>query len=135
MHKFIIVFVFCFFANFCNAQSFMFTGIPSVKVIEGGIERNSENLVQARAKDALCVITEIDGKFFWASRDNKQLVKFDTGGAFLIFLAVDGSGYIRLIKSNQKEAAAAMSDTEREYDYIEHLLLGLRTITYYGKKI
>ena len=37
MHKFIIVFVFCFFANFCNAQSFMFTGIPSVtNFIKGG---------------------------------------------------------------------------------------------------
>jgi hypothetical protein len=51
----------------------------------------------------------------------------------LIFLAVDGSGYVRLIKPSLKDAASAMSATEKTYDYMEHLLLGLRTITYYGK--
>jgi hypothetical protein len=135
MNKFITTLFFCVCTNFCYSQSVIFTGAPSVKVTEGGVERNSENLVQARAKDAICVIMEIEGKFFWASRDNKQLVKIDTGGAFLIFLAADGSGYIRVIKKDLKEAASLMSATERTFDYVEHLLLGLRSVTYYGKSI
>ena len=132
MHKFIFIYVFCFFTTFCNAQSFTFTGIPSVKVTEGGVERNAEKIEQSKAMIVTCVIKEIDGKFIWASRENKPLVKIDTGGAFLIFLAVDGSGYIRLIKPNFKNTASLMSSTEKSFDYIEHLLLGLRTITYYG---
>lgn len=133
MYKFIFVFAFCFFTNFCNAQSFSFTGIPSFKVTEGGIERNAEKIEQAKALSVACIVKEIDGKFFWVSRENKQLVKIDTRGAFLIFLAIDGSGYIRIIKPELKDAASLMSTTEKTFDYLEHILLGLRTITYYGK--
>lgn len=110
-----------------------FVGVPAMKISEGGVERNVEKLEQSKSIELICVIKEIDGKFIWASRENKPLVKIDTGGAFLIFLAVDGSGYIRVIKPNFKSAASLMSPTEKSFDYIEHLLLGLRTITYYGK--
>ena len=135
MHKFIFFFALSFLTNFCIAQSFSFTGIPSVKVTEGGVERNSEKIEQSKASSVACIIKEIDGKFFWVSRENKQLVKIDTRGAFLIFLAIDGSGYIRIIKPELKDAASLMSTTEKTFDYLEHLLLGLRTITYYGNSI
>ena len=134
MHKFIFVFVFSFFINFCIAQSISFTGIPSVKVTEGGIERNSEKIEQSKAISVACIVKEIDGKFFWETRGNKPLVKIDSG-AFIIFLAVDGSGYIRFIKPALKEAVSVMSATEKSFDYVEHLILGLRSVTYYGKSI
>ncbi len=134
MHKFLVVFVFCFITNLCNAQSFSFTGIPSVKVTEGGIERNAEKVEKSKASSVACIIKEIEGKFFWETRGNKPLLKIDSG-AFVIFLAVDGSGYIRLIKPSLKEAASVMSNTEKNFDYVEHLILGLRSVTYYGKSI
>ena len=135
MHKFLFVFIVCFFTNLCSAQSFSFTGLPSVKISEGGVERFAEKIEPSKAQNISCVIREVDGKFFWVSRENKQLVKIDARGAFLIFLAVDGSGYIRIIKSELKDAASLMSTTEKSFDYIEHLLLGLRSVTYYGKSI
>jgi len=134
MHKFLYLFVFSFFTNFCNAQSFSFTGIPSVKVSEGGVERNIEKIEKSKALSVACIIKEIDGKFYWETRGNKPLVKIDSG-AFIIFLAVDGSGYVRLIKPSLKEAASGMSTTEKNFDYVEHLTLGLRAVTYYGKSI
>lgn len=135
MHKFLFVFILCFFTNLCNAQSFSFTGLPFVKISEGGVERLAERIEPSKAQNISCVIREVDGKFYWASRENKQLVKIDARGAFLIFLAVDGSGYIRIIKPELKDAASLMSVTEKSFDYLEHLLLGLRTVTYYGKSI
>jgi hypothetical protein len=134
VHKFIFVFAFCFFTNVCNAQSFSFTGIPSVKVTEGGIERNAEKIEQAKASSVACIIKEIDGKFFWETRGSKPLLKIDSG-AFIIFFAIDGSGYVRLIKPSLKEAASVMSNTEKNFDYVEHLILGLRSVTYYGKVV
>jgi hypothetical protein len=134
MSKFIFLFVFCLCANLCKAQSFSFTGIPSVKVSEGGIERNVEKVEKSKAMSVACIVKEIDGKFFWETRGNKPLLKIDSG-AFVIFLAVDGSGYVRLIKPSLKEAASQMSNTEKNFDYIEHLILGLRAVTYYGKSI
>ena len=134
MKKIISLLVFCFFTNLCNAQSFSFTGIPSVKVTEGGTERNAEKIESAKALSVACVVKEIDGKFFWETRGNKPLLKIESG-AFIIFIAVDGSGYVRLIKPSLKEAASQMSNTEKNFDYIEHLILGLRSVTYYGKSI
>ncbi len=134
MHKFIFLFVFCFFTNFCNAQSFSFSGIPSVKVTEGGNERNAEKIEKSKALSVACIVKEIDGKFYWETRGNKPLLKIDSG-AFILFLAVDGSGYVRLIKPSLKDAASAMSNTEKTFDYVEHLILGLRSVTYYGKSI
>jgi hypothetical protein len=134
VHKFIFLFAFCFFSNFCNAQSFSFTGLPSVKVTEGGIERSAEKIEQSKAISVVCIVKEIEGKFFWETRGNKPLLRIDSG-AFVIFLAVDGSGYVRLIKPSLKEATSLMSNTEKNFDYVEHLILGLRTVTYYGKSI
>ena len=134
MYKFLLVLVFSFFTDFCIAQSFSFTGLPSVKVTEGGDERNSEKIEQSKAASVACIVKEIDGKFFWETRGNKPLLKIDSG-AFIIFIAVDGSGYVRLIKPSLKEAASQMSNTEKNFDYIEHLILGLRSVTYYGKSI
>ena len=132
MSKFLLTIVIFLCSSICNAQVLSFVGIPAVRISEGGVERFAEKLEQSKSMELVCVIKEIDGKFIWASRENKPLVKIDNGGAFLIFLAVDGSGYIRQIKPNFKNAASLMSSTEKSFDYIEHLLLGLRTVTYYG---
>ena len=134
MHKFIFIFVFCFFTNICNSQSLSFNGIPSVKVTEGGIERTAEKIEQSKSFSVACIVKEMDGKYFWETRGNKQLLKIDSG-AFILFLAVDGSGYVRLIKPSLKEVASVMSNTEKNFDYVEHLTLGLRSVTYYGKSI
>jgi hypothetical protein len=132
MPKFLLTIVIFLCSSICNAQVLSFVGIPAVRIIEGGVERNTEKLEETKSIEFACVVKEVDGKFIWTSRENKPLVKIDTGGAFLMFLAVDGSGYIRLIKPNFKNAASVMSSTEKSFDYIEHLLMGLRTVTYYG---
>jgi hypothetical protein len=132
MPKILLAAVIFMCSSVCNAQVLSFVGVPAVRISEGGVERFAEKLEQSKSKEFVCVVKEIDGKFIWASRENKPLVKIDTGGAFVIYVAVDGSGYIRQIKPNFKNAASLMSSTEKSFDYIEHLLLGLRTVTYYG---
>jgi len=114
-----------------QAQSTTFTGLPTVKITEGGVERSAEKLDRATASTLFCVINEKDGKFYWETRGNKPLLKIDSN-AFVIYVAVDGSGYVRVLKPEFKQAAASISATEKNYDYVEHMLLGLRTITYYG---
>ena len=132
--KFLFVFYIFLFTNFCNAQSFTFIGMPSVKVTEGGIERSVEKIEKSQANSFNCVIKEIDGKFLWQTRGNKPLLKTDSV-AFMTFIALDGSGYIRVIKPSLTDAASAMSNTEKNFDYVEHLTLGLRSVTYYGKSL
>ena len=131
MKQLITAFVWFVLTIAAQAQTTTFTGLPSVKITEGGVENSAEKLDRATASTLFCVINEKDGKFYWETRGNKPLLKIDSN-AFVIYVAVDGSGYVRVLKPEFKKAAASISATEKNYDYVEHMLLGLRTITYYG---
>jgi hypothetical protein len=130
--KKIIFLISILFSQIVCADALIFTGIPSVRISEGGNDRVVEQIKKAKKIEFSCVIKEVDGKYFWETRGNKQLVKIDTEG-FVTFIAGDGSGYIRMIKPELKELTSRMSSTEKDYDYVEHLLIGLRNVTYYGQ--
>lgn len=77
------------------------------------------------------MISEIGGRYYWATRENTEVVR-QVSGAFITYLAINGSGYVRVIDKSVKAAASLMSPTEVEFDYVEHMMLGLRSVTYYG---
>lgn len=110
----------------------VFSGSPSQKISEAGSERVVEQIPKDRAPGLNCVINEISGKYYWATRANKEMVRLSSG-AFITYVAVDGSGYVRVIDPSAKQAAELMSPTEAKFGYVEHLLLGLRSVTYYGQ--
>ena len=114
-----------------QTPSTVFKGRPSVKISEGGIERTPDNISRERSINLECVISQIGDSYYWASRENVPLVKIESG-AFVTFVAANGSGYIRVVKREMKAAASLMSPTEEGFDYVEHALIGLRTVTYYG---
>ncbi len=110
----------------------VFSGSPIQKISEAGTERVAEQIPSGRASSISCVINENTGKYYWATRGNKEMFRLSSG-AFITYVAVDGSGYVRVIDPSAKQAAELMSPTEAKFDYVEHLLLGLRSVTYYGK--
>lgn len=117
-----------------SAQSeTIFSGMPTIKVSEGGIERSPEEVARKDAANLKCVISKIGAKYYWASRENKEMFR-EESGAFTTFVAMDGSGYVRIIQPEMKESASLMSETEAKFDYVEHLLIGLRSVTYYGSR-
>ena len=103
-----------------------------MKITEGGVDRVVEQEPRSTAVNLACVISEIGVRFYWASRDNKELRRYESG-AFTTFVAVDGSGYVRVIHSDMKAAAALVYGSAKEFDYVEHMLLGLDSVTYYGR--
>jgi hypothetical protein len=112
----------------------VFSGTPSVRVNETGTDRAAERLATEQAKNLGVVITKVGDKYFWATRSNKELIPH-VGGVFVTFVAVDGAGYVRFIKRDGKAEAALLSPAERDFDYVEHLIIGLRSVTYYGKAL
>lgn len=70
----------------------MFAGIPTTKISEGGVDRVIEKLERAKAVTSR-VISKIGGRYYWASRDNKEMTA-SASGAFVTFTALDGSGYL-----------------------------------------
>ena len=113
------------------SEQIVFTGVPRIKVSEGGVERTPEQVSDQKAKQLKCTITEMDGKYYWATRDNLELIRVQSG-AYSTFFATNGAGYVRVIDPNKKDVASLAGNTEAEFDYVEHMLLGLRSVTYYG---
>ena len=114
----------------------VFTGIPEIRISEGGVNRVPENLDKEKAINFKCTITKIDDKYYWTSRENTELISIYSG-AFITYWAVTGSGYVRVVKPEMKEEliqlGAVSGDPEEKFDYVEHLLLGLKSVTYYGQ--
>lgn len=132
MKKVVITLFILIIAATVHAQSnVVFKGLPIVKISEGGVSRIPGNITRDRAVNLKCIISKISGSYYWASRENVKLLRIDSG-AFSTFVAEYGSGYIRLVNPDVKDAASLMSETEAKYDYVEHLLIGLRGVTYYG---
>lgn len=118
-------------------ESIVFTGLPTVKISEGGTSRVSETMTKDKAVrfKYRCVITKVDDKYYWTSRESTELLPFSSG-IFVTYWAVNGSGYVRVVrtdlKAELKKIAAVVGDPEAKFDYVEHLLLGLKSVTYYG---
>ena len=118
--------------GYASAQATtVFRGTPSVRVTEGGTDRTPENLTHDKAGNLGVVISRIGDRYYWASRENKEMVRREFG-AFITYIAVDGAGYVRLIAPGKKQAASLLGPSEEKFDYVEHLTMGLRSITYYG---
>lgn len=113
-------------------EKIVFTGIPEVKISEAATSRIPETLSGKKAIEYKCTITKIDDRYYWTTRKNIELIAIEFG-AYITFVASNGSGYVRIIAPEMKEIVAAIDEVGGKYDYIEHLLLGLRTISYYGK--
>ncbi len=132
MKKLIILLsVITFISPIYAQEEIVFTGIPIIKINEGGISRNPEKLSGTKANEFKCTITKMDDKYLWATRENVELVPI-TSGAYTTFLASNGAGYVRVINPKMKEIVSLIDETGKNFDYVEHLLLGLKTITYYG---
>lgn len=117
-----------------GAATTVFKGHPQFKISEGGIERRPDAITRDTAVNLACVISKIGDNFYWASRENVPMVQVDSG-AFVTYIALNGAGHVRVVKSERKAEARLMSPTEAQFDYVEHALIGLRSVTYYGVRV
>ena len=104
----------------------VFSGVPDSRVISGVDKQSRAVLSNAERAEYRVVITKRDGKYYWTSREDKELFHFESG-VFHWFIAPT-SGYIKLV-----DRAFLMDKTDTPgYLYVEHLTLWLDTYTYWG---
>lgn len=128
------LFLFISYALADEKASIVFYGAPSVQIIEGGFDRVAGPIEPSKMDSAECIIQEIDGKYYWATRNRKPLLRV-AAGAYITYISLDGAGYIRIIDPSLKPVGSQISKTDVMFDYVEHMTLGLRSVTYYGRAI
>jgi len=80
-------------------------------------------------------IVERAGRYFWASRQMKEVVRSESG-AYVTYHAMDGSGYVRTGNAGLLDLRDMLSEEMRqtEIGYVEHLLQQFTSITYFGNR-
>lgn len=114
-----------------QASQVVLDGVPRTRISESGTDRMVERLSLEDAEESACVVRRDGNRYYWATRENIELRRHEHG-TFVTFVAVDGSGYIRVFDPAMRTMFDGLNESDGDYDYLEHFPLGLTTITYYG---
>jgi hypothetical protein len=107
-------------------ETIVFSGYPISKV-ESGMEATAQTaLGETQSNEYRVLIVKRDGKYYWASRENKELMHFQSGIAH--WFVSQSSGYIKIVDPSLLPG----NEGTNQYVYMEHLTLVLDTITYWG---
>tara|TARA_Y100000746_G_scaffold219427_1_gene216911 strand:- start:409 stop:804 length:396 start_codon:yes stop_codon:yes gene_type:complete len=104
------------------AETIVFSAYPIKKTEIFNFTSSDIKLKDQEYLDYQCIIVKKNDKYYWKSREYKELLKVESG-SFHIFIAKNGAGYIKI----KKEQIIGL-----DYLYMEHIHLGLDSITYFG---
>jgi hypothetical protein len=97
-----------------NTEEMVFHGLPSERFkVSDVIEK--EVMTDSQASEFQVMIVRDGEDFYWASREYKPMLQIHSG-IYTIYLS--SAGYVKV--------------EEPTGDYIEHMTIGLNTITYKG---
>ena len=134
MYKFILGFATILLSFSVSARELVFEGYPEKKITLAERESIVLEITKEKSKEFKVVIEKEGDKFFWASRENNQLLPLQSG-FYITYVALNGSGYIRVVSGMMRDMYEKMSEEEKQegYLYMEHLIHTLGSITYYGR--
>lgn len=132
--KYSILLCFLVYSSVSLAQEIEFEGVPSKRIQSNANERIVTELTQNEQIEFTVKVIREGDVYFWASRENTPLVKTESG-IYITYVAVNGSGYIKTLNPSARAVfiESPQNDQIGQITYIEHLLLGLESITYYGR--
>jgi hypothetical protein len=106
-------------------------GLPSVRVDSAAGRTTRQVLTADMARRDRLLIRVVDGKFLWASRDNR-LLQLTSSGEFSYFASAPGS-YIRLTRINDKISYVEHLDTALTSPTPGSRILPFGTVTWWGE--
>jgi len=104
---------------FAQAEVVVIKGTPIIQNNSSVEESVNFQLSESQQSESRLIITRKGQKYYWTSRQDRELTKHESG-IYTIFLETKGAGYVKTMKSTDKVL------------YMEHMGLGLETITYWG---
>ncbi len=121
-----------------DGYDLVFSGLPEKRVMVGPEALSEENLTSDQRQEfRLVVVRDQAGRYFWLSRDMRELIRSDNLGIFTVFHAVDGIGYVKMVRRPSEagfavDLALAAGGGGDAYSYVEHFSTQFASATYYG---
>ena len=120
-----VLLILCAF-SVCAEDTVVFEGYPFSRVLSTAEETKREELSEAQSKEYRVLIVKRGEKYFWASREDKELI-YTTSGAIHWFIAPT-SGYIKIIDPKLLNP----DSDESILLYVEHMGIVTNLISYWG---
>lgn len=113
----------------------VFLGTPKLRAIVTPTGAEQVPLDEKYARQKGVIIIERNGKYYWASRENKLLFRTESG-SYITYVSADGAGYVRTFTPAMSEMKKKLPPEMKagEVDYVEHLVQQFDTITFFGDK-
>lgn len=126
--------IFFVLLNFCFptlslSENLVLNGIPVSKVSSSFEDTHRFILSESEQNEFRLLITNKNGKYYWASRGNRELI-LKISGMIYIFIDPSGGGYIEILDT--KIVPEFSQANGKRFLYKEHLRNFLTNITYWG---
>lgn len=134
MNRLSALFIFLLSANAFGQEILEFEGTPSKK-IELTADLSTRTSITGLERGSSSVqITKVGNSYYWASRGDVPMQKIHDG-IYITYLALDGSGYVRTLAPTAREVYQKLSPDDQlgQTMYVEHIIFGLESLTYYGR--
>ncbi|SHO57654.1 hypothetical protein [Vibrio quintilis] len=133
MFKFFIGMIFIFLP-IANASEIVFEGYPIKKIETNEHSSGTSLLNKSQGAEYKVKIIRDGENYYWSSRGNTQVVPVQSG-FYITYIAVNGSGYIRIFSPAARAIFKQLSIEEqaKQFLYFEHLIHQMGSITYYGR--
>lgn len=95
-------------------------------------QESADNAVHTQLSDgadAMLLIVKRGDRYYWASREDRELVRIQSG-VFNLYIDPRGGGYVKVL--DQRFMAPDYLYEGAPIQYYEHLTMGLGTFTYWG---
>ncbi len=115
-------------ASSVQAQTLL-NATPSVRVDSDQKSTQRTVLTAVDREKARITIVRLDGKYYWATREHRELA-YARGGAMHFFTSPDGGGYVKVMDTHF--LSASLRAPGPRFRFMEHVTLGMGSITYFG---
>lgn len=134
MRKLVVIVFGAISALSFGQEGIEFEGIPSTRVERRADYTSSEIITGLERQSSSVRITKSGDSYFWASRNDIPMIKI-SDGIYVTYLALDGSGYVRTLNQVAREVyqSQALNTQIGQTMYVEHILIGLESLTFYGR--
>ncbi len=121
----------CLSAVGAMAQSgIVLDGVPAVRVDSDGTQTKLTMLKGADRTKSRVLIVQAEGRYWWATRENRELFHHESG-VYHYFIDPLGGGYVKV--EDPFLIPESLREPSPKVRFYEHVSLGLTTITYWGE--
>lgn len=111
-----------------HADELVFEGVAQVLMNADASKSERHELSDVGGQKYACRIVSKGRKYYWASRENRELIRADAGD-YTYYISPEGTGYVKVFTGKLTPGARP------GYDYMEQLSSEFKTFTFWGKRV